>query len=370
MVMNGRAMVTVAAGAPMELREYPVRPPRPDEILVRITIAGLCGSDLHMWRGEVPWFQPHPGIQGHEMAGEVVALGGARTTDTLGRPLQPGDRVTYSYSVPCGQCPACLHGVTGCPNRYAYRNRITADDDPHFLGAFADYIYIQPGQWIFKVPEALPDTLVAPVNCALAQVVYGLHQIRIWLGDTVVIQGAGGLGLYAVALARDMGAGTIISIDRVPERLALAREFGADVTIDLQTHPTKQERVAMVLDLTRGGGADVCVEVAGVAGVVQEGLEMLRVGGRYLWMGNIVQGAEATIIPHDATRRPKLIQGVLTYERWAIPRALDWLVRAQQRIPLHKLVSRTYPLTQVNDAFAQAEWLAGRGQVGRIAIVP
>ena len=71
--MNGRAMVTVATGAPMELREYPVREPRSDEILVRVTVASLCGSDLHMWRGEVPWFQPHPGIQGHEMAGVVVA---------------------------------------------------------------------------------------------------------------------------------------------------------------------------------------------------------------------------------------------------------------------------------------------------------
>ena len=97
---------------------------------------------------------------------------------------------------------------------------------------------------------------------------------------------------------------------------------------------------------------------------------MLRVGGRYLWMGNIVQGATATIIPHDATRRPKLIQGVLTYERWVIPRALQWLRQAQHRIPLDRMVSRTFPLEQLNDAFAQAEWLAGHGQVGRIAIVP
>ena len=368
--MQGRAMVTVGTGAPMEPREYPVRDPLPDEVLVRITIAGLCGSDLHMWRGEVPWFQPHPGIQGHEMAGVVAALGAERTTDSLGRPLAVGDRVTYSYYVPCGECAACLHGTTGCPNRYRYRNGRTADDSPHFLGAFSDHTYVQRGQWIFKVPDGLPDELVAPVNCALSQVVFGLHQIRIWLGDTVVVQGAGGLGLYAVALARDLGAGQIVAIDQVPERLALAREFGADVTIDLHEYPSKAQRVAIVQEVTHGGGADVCVEVAGVAGVVQEGLEMLRIGGRYLWMGNIVPGAEATIIPHDATRRPKLIQGVLTYDRWVIPRALDWLNRAQHRVPLHKLVSRTYPLEQINDAFAQAEWLAGHGQVGRIAIKP
>ena len=94
---------------------------------------------------------------------------------------------------------------------------------------------------------------------------------------------------------------------------------------------------------------------------------MLRVGGRYLWMGNIVPGAEARIIPHDATRLPKTIMGVLTYERWAIPRALDWLARAQHRYPFEKLISQTYPLEQINDAFAHAEWSAGKGNVGRVA---
>jgi threonine dehydrogenase-like Zn-dependent dehydrogenase len=304
------------------------------------------------------------------MAGVVAALGAERVADSLGRPLAVGDRVTYTYYLPCGECAACMNGGVGCPNRYRFRNSITADDDPHFLGAFAEYYYVKPGQWIFKVPDGLPDTLVAPVNCALSQVVYGLHQIRVWLGDTVVVQGAGGLGLYAVALARDLGAGTVISIDTVPERLTLAREFGADVTINLREHPTKEERVQIVRDHTHGQGADVCVEVAGVPGVVQEGLEMLRVGGRYLWMGNIVPGAATTIIPHDATRLPKLIQGVLTYDRWVIPRALDWLTRAQHRYPLHKMVSRTYPLEALNEAFEQAEWLAGHGQVGRIAITP
>lgn len=368
--MKGRAMVSVATGQPMELREFPVRDPAPDEILVRISIACICGSDLHMWRGEVPWFQPHPGIQGHEMAGTIVKLGKNRTTDSMGRPLQEGDRVTYLYAIPCGECAACLHGVTGCPNRYRYRNTVTADDPPHFLGAFADYYYVKSGQWLYKVPEELPDTLVGPVNCALAQVVQGLHQIRIWLGDTVVIQGAGGLGQYAVALARELGAHRVIAIDSVPERLALAKAFGADVTINLKEHPTKSERVEIIKELTHGDGADVCVEVAGVPAVVQEGLEMLRIGGRYLWMGNIVPDLATTIIPHDATRRPKLIQGVLTYDRWAIPRALTWLTRARERYPLERMVSQSFPLDQLNQAFEQAEWLAGRGQVGRIAIIP
>ena len=368
--MQARAAVTVPGERGMALCEYPVPDPAPDELLVRVSMAGICGSDLHMWRGELGWFQPAPGIQGHEMTGVVARLGANRTRDSLGRPLREGDRVAYAYFIPCGECWACLSGTTGCPNRYRTRNTVTADDPPHFLGAYAEYYLLKAGQWVFQVPEGLPDELVAPANCALAQVVYGLNRIAVWLGDTVVVQGAGALGLYACALARDMGAGRVIVIDAVPERLALARRFGADETIGLREYPTAAARVQRLKELTDGGGADVCVEVAGVANVVQEGLEMLRVGGRYVWMGNIVPGAKAEIVPHDAVRQPKTILGVLAYDRWVLPRALDWLVRARERYPFHALVGNRYPLDQINAAFDQAEWAAGHGTVARTVIVP
>jgi L-iditol 2-dehydrogenase len=368
--MQGRAAITRPDGPGMRIVEYPVPDPGPDEVLIRITLACICGSDLHMWRGEVPWFQRAPGIQGHEMTGRVAKLGKNRTRDSLGNELREGDRIAYSYFIPCGECWACMTGVTGCPNRYRSRNTITADDPPHFLGAYAEYYLLKPGQWMFKVPDELPDELVAPVNCALSQVVYGLNQISVWLSDTVVIQGAGGLGIYACALAKDMGASRVIAIDAVPERLELAGRFGADETIDLRELRTKEERVARVKELTRGVGADLTVEVAGVANVVQEGLEMTRVGGRYLWMGNIVPGAKAEIVPHDAVRQPKTIKGVLAYDQWVIPRALDWVVRAKERYPFGDLVGARFPLDQINEAFEQAEWAAGRGGVARTVIVP
>ena len=368
--MNGRAAITRPDGKGMEVVEYPVPEPGPDEALVRVTLACICGSDLHMWRGEVPWFQRAPGIQGHEMTGRIERLGANRTHDSLGNELREGDRVAYSYFIPCGECWACMTGVTGCPNRYRTRNTVTAEQPPHFLGAYAQYYLLKRGQWIFKVPDELPDELVAPVNCALAQVVYGLNQITLWLSDTVVIQGAGALGIYACALAKDMGASRVIAIDAVPERLALARKFGADDTIDLKQTPTREARVARVKELTQGVGADVTVEVAGVAGVVQEGLEMTRVGGRYLWMGNIVPGAKAEIVPHDAVRQPKTIKGVLAYDQWVIPRALDWMVRARERYPFDELVGARFTLDQINEAFEQAEWAAGKGGVARTVIVP
>ncbi|HLH75001.1 MAG TPA: zinc-binding dehydrogenase [Chloroflexota bacterium] len=363
--MNGRIVVFNGPRTDFTVREYPVADPGPDEILVKVTQACVCGSDLHMWRGETPPFQKPPGVPGHEMTGIIAKLGRDRHTDTLGRPLKEGDRVAYAYFIPCGSCWACLSGTTGCPNRYRLRAALTVEDPPHFHGAYADYYYLLPRQWVYKVPDELPDDLVAPVNCALSQVVYGLHRIGIWLGDTVVIQGAGGLGINAIAVARDMGAGRIIAVDAVPERLALARAFGADAMIDLREIPNRADRVARVKELTGGVGADVCVEVAGVANVVQEGLEMLRVGGRYLMMGNIVPGAAAEIVPHDAVRQPKNLLGVLAYDAWVIPRAMDWLTRARHRFPFDRLVAGRYPLEQVNQAFQEADWAAKAGQVPR-----
>lgn len=365
--MLGRVAVSHGPRQPFDFREYPVAEPGPDEILVKLTLASVCGSDLHIWRGETPPLTRTPGVPGHEMTGVIAALGRNRKTDTLGRPLKEGDRVAFAYFIPCGSCWPCLTHTTGCPNRYKQRSSLTVDDAPHFHGAYADYYYLLPGQWVYLVPDALSDELVAPVNCALSQVLYGLNRIGVWLGDSVVIQGAGGLGINAVAIARDMGAGRIIVVDAVPERLELARAFGADATVNLRELPHRADRVAHVRELT-GGGADVCVEVAGVAGVVQEGIEMLRVGGRYLMMGNIVPGASAEIVPHDVVRQPKALLGVLSYDAWVIPRALDWLVRARERYPFDRLLAARFPLEKLDEAFQQADWAARAGQVPRAIV--
>ena len=226
------------------------------------------------------------------------------------------------------------------------------------------------GQWIFKVPDELPDELVAPANCALSQVLYSLHRIGVWLGDTVLIQGAGGLGLCAAAVAKEMGAGQVIVVDRIAGRLALAREFGADATIDLTELPDPADRVRFVQERTEGRGADVALEVAGVPAVVQEGLDLLRFGGRYCLVGNIVAGARGEIVPHDIVRTSREVLGVVGYEGWVLPRALDFLRRTRGKYPFHKLVSHRYPLEEINRAFEEADWAHSQGNVTRAAIVP
>ena len=363
--MKGRAAVFTRVGQPLEIREYPLPALEPEALLVKIGMANICGSDLHFMKGLGPGIQEGlPQILGHEMMGRVLDQGKGATADTQGEPLRPGDRIVYAYFKGCGRCPTCLHGAPGCPHRYRHWLGASCEEPPYFRGAYGVYYYLQPGQWVFRVPDELPDALVSPVNCALSEVIYGLHRIGVVLGDSVVIQGAGGLGLYATAVAREMGAGTIIVVDKIAARLELAVAFGADHVIHADLTGAA-ERVQQVRDLTRGG-ADVVAELAGSPAVLPEGAEMLRYGGRYLWIGNINLGVTGPMDPAQMVRGGRTAMGVVVYEAWAIPRALDFLRRTHRRYPFHKILSHTFALEKINDAFA----FASQGTAIRVGIVP
>jgi len=277
---RGKAAVFFGPGKPFELRELPLPEVEPDAVLIRVALANVCGSDLHFWRGDAPLRLPDDGwIFGHEMTGRVSRLGARVQTDSLGRPLREGDRVAYTYFYPCGRCYACLaNEPAACPAKIE-RPR-GPSEFPHFHGAFAEYYYLRPRGALFLVPDALPDEMVAPVNCALSQVIFGLGRAGLAFGGSVVIQGAGGLGIQAAAVARDMGAATVIVVDQLPGRLELARAFGADHTINLKEVADRKERVALVRTWTGGGGADVVCDFVGFPQVIPEGIEMLRSAAR------------------------------------------------------------------------------------------
>ncbi len=364
--MKGKAAVFTEIGKPLEIREYPVPEVEPDALLVQVTLANICGSDLHFLKGLGPGVKGGiPQILGHEMVGRVYKLGANFKTDSLGRLLKEGDRIAYAYFVPCGTCWACLSGMPGCPNRYRHWLGVSCEEPPYFRGAYAEYYYLRAGQWVFKIPDELPDEVVSPINCALSEVIYGLHKIGIVLGDTVVIQGAGGLGLYATAIAKEMGAGQVIVLDKLPERLELARAFGADYTINVGEQ-SAAERIARVQELTEGRGADVTAEFVGSPQVVEEGIEMLRYGGRYLLIGNINLGLKGEIDPAQLVRASRTVMGIVVYEAWVIARALDFLRRTVQKYPFQRIISHKFPLEKINEALA----FAREGKAIRISLVP
>jgi D-arabinose 1-dehydrogenase-like Zn-dependent alcohol dehydrogenase len=369
MAGQGRAALFYGPGKPFELKEYTVPEPEPGALVMKISVANVCGSDLHQWRGEfdvAKFGRPYPQILGHEMTGTVHALGEGLTRDTAGEPLTVGDRIVFRYFHPCGHCLACLKRIfRACPYARAYLTN-SADVPPHFFGAFADYHYLMPGAAIFKVPDGLSDEMVAGVNCALSQVTGGLQLAQLKLGENVVIQGAGGLGVYATAVARELGAGRIIVIDAIPERLELVRQFGADETIDLRELPDADARVQRVLELTDGWGADVVAELVGHPRVVPEGLRMVGRTGRYLEIGNISPGLTYEIDPSQLIFRNITMYGMVYYEAEHLQQALELMARTRDKYPWHKVLSHSFELEDINEAFEMSD----QGRVTRAAIKP
>jgi threonine dehydrogenase-like Zn-dependent dehydrogenase len=357
--MDGQVALFFGPGKPFELRRYELPEPEPGGLLVRILLSNVCGSDLHMWRGELDLERlglPMPAVLGHEAVGEVVALGEGVTHDSAGEDLREGDRVAWRYFTSCGHCPSCLRGMTrACQQVHRFISQWQSGEEaPHFVGTFATHHAVRPAQAVFKAPGSLSDSAVAGANCALAEVIQGLHVVNLRVGEAVVVQGAGGLGLYACAVAKVMGAGTVVVVDGVAERLELAEAFGADATVDLAEHETSRERVKAVRALT-GGGGDVVCEFVGHASAVAEGIQMLAPGGRYLESGCIHTGTSFDFDPAYLTLMNRSLHGVVYYEPWALREALAFLDRERDRFPWDRLLAARYPLADIDRAFADAD---------------
>jgi D-arabinose 1-dehydrogenase-like Zn-dependent alcohol dehydrogenase len=354
---TGTLAALTGTGRPFELREYPLPRPGPGEILVRILLANVCGSDLHMWRGELSLERlklPLPAVLGHEAVGVVEAVGGSvRAGD---RVVAPGDRVVWRYFTPCGACRACRSGRTrACPQVHRFISGWRrADEPPHFVGPYATHLLIGAGQVVARVPEAVSDAAASTANCAVAEVHQGLREVGLRPGESVVVLGAGGLGVVCCAAARAAGAGTVIAVDGVAERLELARDFGADATVDLGAYEDAAGRVTRVRELT-DGGADVVCEFVGRADAVGEGIRMLAPGGRALACGSIHAGTSFELDPAQLTLVNRTVHGVCYYEPWALAGAVEFLSATAERVPWGRLTPVRYPLAEIDRAFADAD---------------
>ena len=242
--------------SPMELvfKEYPLVDPTPGAVLVKIIQTNICGSELHIWKGHHPVIRS--GALGHEMIGEIYALGDGVETDFAGTPVKVGDRIVSAYFLTCRKCPPCQQGQFNlCENAYKYW-RLPTEQSPHFHGTFGTHYYIHSDQYFYKVPDNVSNSVAASANCALSQVYFGLEQGNVVSGETILIQGAGGLGLNAIAIAKEKKLRVIV-IDGVESRLGQAKAFGADEVILIGDYPTLEERTAKILALTNNRGIDV-----------------------------------------------------------------------------------------------------------------
>lgn len=357
-MFKGRIARFDEPGKPFEIETVSLPEVGPGEILIKVSRVNICGSDLHAWHGTFATGGlggQLPTVLGHEMVGAVEALGADVAADSNGLPLATGTRVVFPYFFCCHRCRNCLAGRrNACQNlKMAMLGR--ADEPPYFVGGYGDYFLLPAGAVIYTVPDTVSDDIAAGANCALSQVMYGLERVDQQLGETVVVQGAGALGLYAVAVAKARGAGLVIAVDGVPERLELATAFGADAAIDINETTTAKDRATAVRRLSGGQLADVVVEVVGHPSAIDEGLKMLGQFGRYVEIGNINIGKTFEFDPSRFVFANKTIVGVSLYDPVVLSRALTFLEQHQHRLPLARLAAASYPLDDINEAFAAAE---------------
>ena len=363
-MITARAAVLEQFKTPLQLREYPLPArPEPGAVLVRTEMAGICGTDVHLWKGELPIALPV--ILGHETVGRIEQLGDGVETDWNGEALKVGDRVTWNSATSCGKCYYCAQKrqPTRCPHRRAYGIGHRCDQAPHFLGGYADFHYLRPGATIFKLPDDLPTEAVVGAGCALITAIHGVERTGIAWSDNVVVQGAGPVGIAALAVAKGAGAGQVIVIGGPKHRLDLARRFGADHVIDLDTVRTPAERLAEVRRLTGGYGADVVLECVGMPGAVVEGMELCRDGGKYLVLGHYCDAGPVTWNPHVITRKQLQVFGSWSSEPRHLLAAIQFLRRTQKEFPFAEMVSHRFSLAQANLALETTAAWAGSKSV-------
>jgi len=378
-----RAAVLEKFGDPLRLCEFPLpRQIEPGAALVRIEMAGICGTDVHIWKGELPVQLPI--ILGHETVGRLVEVGQGLTHDWRREPLQLGDRVTWTSAISCGRCFYCAKKKqpTRCPERRAYGIGYPADQAPHLWGGYAQYHYLRPGTNLFKLPDDLSTESVIGAGCALVTAIHGMERICVeraspqpaqpsalprlpdlWR-DHIVIQGAGPVGLSCAAISKNAGAENIIMIGGPAARLALAKQFGVNHTIDIADVPVPAERIEQVRQLTGGYGADVVVECVGAPAVVSEGIEMCRDGAKYLILGHYCNAGTAELNPHLITRKQLQFFGSWSSEPRHMHSAISFIRSQSPAFPFSSIVSHRFPLEQATEALAAtARWAAAKSVI-------
>jgi threonine dehydrogenase-like Zn-dependent dehydrogenase len=343
---TARAAVLTGEGGPFELRELPVPAVRERGALLRMALSGVCATDAHIFKGDWPSFR-FPAILGHENCARVEKLGPGVETDFLGQPLAPGDLVVPRVAS-CGRCWYCLVGGAArwCPNRVVAPG---TSGGLALTGGWAELMYLESeGLQLFKTTVS-PE--VAVLTEPMATCVGAIDRAQLKLGETVVVQGAGPIGLLTAACARLAGADRLILVGGPPARLELTREFGVDVAIDIGAVPDPAERRRRVLAETpRGFGADLVLGCVGHPDAVGEGLGYLRPGNaRMVEVGNATGFGSFAMRPSPDLVFPNAtLHGFwgATTEHWiAALRVLE-----RRAMPFERVVSHRLPLGRALDA--------------------
>lgn len=354
-VLDGRAVVLERFGEPLALRSFEVPSAGPGELVVACHYGGICGTDVHLSQGHLDI--PTPLVLGHEGLGTVHETGPGCGQDAEGRPLREGDTVMWASSIACGVCVPCrqYREPTLCENRETYGVNRPTTQSPALSGSWAEYIHLRAGTTVVRLPEGVGPLAAMSLACAGPTMVHALYDRRpVRVGETVVVQGSGPVGLAAAAFAQLSGAARVIVVGGPAARLDLARRAGiGDEHVDIvdggqdATDKVLQE----VRDRTGGRGADLVIECAGVPAAVAQGLRLTRRGGAYLVVGQYTDAGDTLINPHQIVHRQLDVIGSWAFTGAHLVDYIRLLPALTARFDLEALVT-PYPLASVNEAVA------------------
>ena len=364
---TSRAAILPAPGLPPRVQSYAVPDLEPGAILLQTLASEVCGTDVHLWHGRLAGV-PYPLLPGHVSVCVVEAIGGV-VSDIEGLPIQTGDVVTFLDVIgTCNNCWYCLvaKASTRCPHRRVYGITLGADDTPGLAGGWSERIYLRPGTKIVRLPTGVsPDAWIGG-GCGLPTAIHAIELARIRLGDRVLVQGSGPVGLSVCALALLSGASWVGVIGAPANRLAAARAIGADWTCDV-TQTTPEERLRLVRDATGGRGPDITIEASGNPHAVPEGCDLTRDAGRYVIVGQYTDNGEIGLNPHLHINKKHLeMLGCWGSDYSHVYRAMQTVARFESRIHWADLISRRYRLEEVEDALKDVE----QGRVVKALVVP
>lgn len=347
-----------APGRPLEVWRQAAPRPEAGGAVLEMVASEACGTDVHLHHGRLAGV-PYPIIPGHVSCGRVAETNGP-LLDVEGRAIEPGRLVTF-YDVfgTCGACWQCLVAKTAtrCPKRRVYG--ITTSATEGLLGGWAEKIELKPGVKVLPLPDGLDPLEFMGGGCGLPTGLHAVERAGVGLGDTVVVQGSGPVGLNAAIFASLAGALRVLVVGAPTMRLEAARRLGAEDVLDVTATKDPLERARWVLDRTGGRGADAVIEATGDPAAVREGLEMLRDGGRYVVVGQYTDRGEVSLNPHaHINRRHSTILGCWGYEYSHLHRAVALMARHRARFRWRELVTREYGLAEASRALSDMARLA------------
>lgn len=353
--MEARAVVLEQFNEPLRIRSFPLVPLEAGEVRVKMTCAGVCGSDVHMWRGQDPR-TPLPMILGHEGVGEVAEIAGPKT-DLFGRALKEGDLVLWERGVMCGHCYHCTikKQPALCPHRKTYGISYSCEAPPYFLGCYGEYLHLRSGHAMIKVDLDVAPEVLVPATCSGATAAHAVEVSGIEPGDFAMVVGPGPLGLFVLAGLLDAGASEVWVAGTGADagRLKMALEFGAGNTFNVD-EVTPDEIRSCLMDKTRGVGANVIMDCTGYAPVVNDWIDLVAPGGTYSIPGIATPQSQISLdLFRSIARKNVRLQGVWVSDTSHLWRAANLV--ASGRYPFERLITHTFPLDQATRALEVTE---------------